>query len=205
MVRMMSIAVAVVLASAAAAMTDEPTGFSSAKFGMALDEVKQQYPKMEELAPTQNLGAGPIGGPYISRYVLRQQQIKGLDKPVDVELRFWKGRFWLYAAYFGENEDAKVKEFLRTRHGAPTLDDPRFPQWVGEKSSISVVMTRRWFGANDNKISEEARAWFKEMLTGGMQGGVGAANAGGEVTPAATSAPSPAATTAATPPAGEQQ
>ena len=198
-IRVTLIGFVMVLASASLAITNEPTGLGAVKFGMTVEEAKKQQPKMEELGATENLGAAPIGGPYITRYVVRKQQIKGLEKPVDVELRFWKGRFWLYTVYFGENDTGKVMELLRKEYGPPTTEHEKFPRWAGEKSAVTTSLDQRWYTVNDEKLSAEAREWFKEVLTQRVRGGGGA---GAAATPgAATPAASPGATAAATAPA----
>lgn len=193
-------------------MTKEPTGFGKAKLGMSVAEVKKLYPKMEPLAEGQNLGSPPVGGPYITRYVLREAKVGGLSKPADVELRFWKDKFWLYIVYFGAENAEAVFNALKKEHGAPTggADGP-YPTWVGEKSAVVMERQQGRYTINDNGLSKEAQAWFIDLLKQRMGSQVqvkepsppGGTPAGGSpgapagVTPAATGA------TAHTPAAGE--
>jgi hypothetical protein len=151
----------------AAAETTSPTGFEKATFGMPLEEVKKLYPDMRELSFSENLGAVPVGGPYIARYVLRQQKVEGLTKPADVELRFWKGKLWLYIVYLGENTPESAVEALTKRYGPITGKDPRYPIWNTPKTTILVELSDKRYTVNDEPLSLQAREWFIELLRKG--------------------------------------
>jgi hypothetical protein len=151
----------------AAAETASPTGFEKATFGMPLEDVKKLYPDMRELSFAENLGAVPVGGPYIERYVLRQQKVEGLTKPADIELRFWKGKFWLFIVYLGENTPESAVESLTKRYGPVTGNDPRYPIWNTPKTTILVELSDKRYTVNDEPLSLEAREWFVELLRKG--------------------------------------
>jgi len=193
---------AVVAAAAEkAAEKKEPTGFGEAKFGMTADEVRGKFPKLEEL--TKNLGAVPVGGPYITRYVLWKQPLPGLSKPGDVEMRFWKGKLWVIIVYCGENGKDAMLAALTKAYGPATNTDVRYPSWIGEKSSLVSEPNETRYTMNDNAMSKEAQVWFAEVLRQGLAGKVmsGASPQGtpSGATPAAAPAASPAVP--ATPPA----
>jgi hypothetical protein len=148
----------------AAADVASPFGFEKAKFAAPLAEVKKLYPDMRELSSSENLGAVPVGGPYIARYVLQQHKIEGLEKPVDVELRFWKERFWLFIVYLGENDPQAAVEGLTAQYGPVSNTDGRFPLWNLPKATIVVELKEKRYTINDEEISEDARAWFIELV-----------------------------------------
>jgi hypothetical protein len=163
-----------------------PTGFGEAKFGASVAEVKKIYPDMRELSASENLGAVPVGGPYITRYVVRQQKIEGLEKPADVEFRFWKGKFWLFVVYLGENDLQSALELLADRYGPVTNKDPRFPIWNWPTTTILVEPKEKRYTINYEELSKEARTWFVEMLKSGRASPA-------ELGPSPTAAASPGA------------
>ena len=136
---------------------------------MSVDDLRRHYPEMEELGD-QNLGALPIGGPHISRYVARDQQQPGLAKPSDLEFRFWKDKLWIIIVYFGENDADAVMATLREQLGSPTGDDKQHPRWDGEKTEVTVSPAQGWYGIADKAASKEAREWLITALTESLQG-----------------------------------
>ncbi len=170
---------------AAGAVTDEPLGFGKAKFGTPIAEMKKLFPQMKDL--TESLGSPVVGGPYITRYVLRKEKVEGLEKPADVELRFWKDKFWLYIVYLGENSEDAAVALLTKAHGSPG-PDPKFPVWAGDKSTIVFERGQGRYAVNDTGLSKEAQAWFMEMLR---------SRAGAAAPPAAVAPPAAAAKPAA--------
>jgi len=150
----------------AGAMENEPTGFGKARFGMTVAQVSEIYPQMEKL--TKSLGAAVVEGPLIERRVLWKEEISGLSKPVNVELRFWKDQLWVVIVYFGENDLETVVRLLTERHGPPS-GKPANAIWEGKKSTIMIAGKARWYSIQDNAISKEAQAVFMEDFKRAME------------------------------------
>jgi hypothetical protein len=133
-------------------------------FGTSAEEVKKVYPKLENLGENQSLGAPAVGGPHITNYALRNQTIEGHQKPVQVEMRFWKGKFWLYIVYFDKTDlDGMLAHFTAV-YGEPNSATAKFPLWNFDKSTILVDAKQYRYTINDNELSKEARTWFVEAL-----------------------------------------
>jgi len=173
---------------------DGPAGIGKAKLGASVEEVKKAYPKIESFDGS--LCAAVVRSPFIQRFVLRQEKLAGLPKPVDVELRFWKDKLWVAIVCYGDVPEAKVMEALRKQHGEPT---PGGTLWPGRKSTLMISGRQRWYSVFDNALSEEAARLFMEDFKRLRPRGGPAA----EPTAAAERASSPGATPpAATPPSG---
>ena len=157
-------------ATMSAARPYEPAGFEAAKFGMSLAEVWKMYPKAELVNPKVGLGASTLGGPYIDRLVLREQPVRGFDKPTTVELRFWKDKLWGVIIYFGDNDDARCKAYLAEIFGPGSATNPDNPVWDGERVTTIGVYKQRWYGSSDNSLSAQATAWFRDKLSGQWKG-----------------------------------
>jgi hypothetical protein len=95
----------------------EPTGFGKLAFGASPDDAKKLYPKMEKTEQVKI--AQTLNHPYIERFSIGPQKVEGLEKPCDVELRFWKKRFWLAVISFSENKDDVAQAFLVASFGPP--------------------------------------------------------------------------------------
>ena len=124
---------------------EEPSGFGDAKLQMILDELRSYYPELEDPGD-KNLGALPIGGPHISRYVARDQQVPGLANPSDLEFRFWKDKLWIIIVYFGDNGADAAMATLRKQLGSPTGSDKQLPRWDGEKTEVTAHLAQGWYG-----------------------------------------------------------
>ncbi len=81
-------------AAAKPVVIEQFTGYAGIPWGTRWEEVKKRLPKAVDLPDGKNLGATPVGLPFIHRLELEQQQVPGLAEPVTVELRFWKKKLW---------------------------------------------------------------------------------------------------------------
>jgi hypothetical protein len=172
-----------------------PTGYGKASFGMPLEEVQKAYPALESLGENNSLGAPAVGGPYIANYALRDQTVAGHAKPVQVELRFWKGQLWLYLVYFDQADLDAVMAHLKSQYGDPNSPTPSFPLWTFESSTVLVDQKRFRYTVNDKKLSDEARVWFVETLKQGHPDKDITVIGAKTVSPAPAQSPSPAAGT----------
>ena len=144
----------------------EPTGVEKAKFGASVEEVKKAYPAME--ATQQNLAAPAFNHAKLTRYLVRKQKVEGCDKPMDLELRFWDGKFWIGVYYFGENDYAKTLETFKQRLGKPTYEKDENLSWVGTKVGSTAQSKAGWLELHDEGISNAARQeLFKGLLSTG--------------------------------------
>jgi hypothetical protein len=190
------------------AMNNEPTGYEKANFGLSVEEVKKLYPGIEELPLSKSLGAPVIKGPFITRYLLAKQKVPGAEAPVDLELRFWKGKLWLFIAYFGQTQGEAVVAKLKETYGPPTSDHAGYPIWNGAKTAIVVEMKDGRYTVQYNEFSTEAQAWYIAELKKEL-GGKGVKVAETSPKPAGTAPPAvpeatPAAGPEATPAAGKE-
>jgi hypothetical protein len=181
-------AIALALCCAPAAAIKGPSGYGKARFGSTVAQVKKLYPGLEELPPEKTLGAPVINGPDIARYVLHNQTYPGVKNPVDVEIRFWKGKLWLYIAYFPVDEGNAVQSKLTADLGAPENPTSEYPSW--KLDTVSVLLEKKLgrVTVNENALSKEAQAWFLAELKKGMAGRRPPANAPAQV---ATPGPTP--------------
>ena len=148
----------------AAAMKAEPSGYEKLKFGMDVGQAKKLYPKMEELPVSKNLGISPLPPPNVVRYLLTAQHVSGAPQPVNVELRFWKGKFWFYVVYFGvPNNDAMVKALSR-KYGPPTNVSAQSIVWGGSKTQTMIEPTEGRYQSQDMGMMREAQAWLLDAL-----------------------------------------
>ena len=194
---------ALALAVPAAAMTNEPTGFGAAKFGQSVEEVKKALPKVEPLEGS--LGAQAFPSEHLKRFALKGTKVPGLEKPTNVELRFWKDKLWTVIVYFGENPPEQVTAALTKQYGPPA-GTPANPAWHGERTETLVVNRERYWATTDNALSTDAQAWFREYLTGqraepaaaaSPAGTPASATPGGDATPATPAVDATPATPAA--------
>ena len=195
--RCISTLLLILLPAAAAAEVKEPTGYEKLPFGASIEDAEKAFPDLEKLGQDKSLGAAVVGGPHIARFALRKQKIEGIPEPVNVELRFWKGKFWLYIVYFHKGETEAVVAHLKKTYGEQTGPDPGFPVWNLEKATILVETKSDRYTVNDQALSKEAQAWFVEAFTkarGGQQVEIVDTMAKTPM-PAATPASSPAPTT----------
>jgi hypothetical protein len=139
-----------------------PSGLGKATFGMTIDQVKKIYPGMEEAKGS--MGAPVVGGPYIKRFALHHQKVDGLPKPVDIELRFWKDKFWLYIVYIDGIDTAQVDKALTAAYGPVSNTDTAIGVWDGVKSAIVFERKNGRYSVNDNAMSKEASAWFVSLF-----------------------------------------
>jgi hypothetical protein len=161
----------------------EPTGVEKAKFGTSLDEVKKAYPTME--LTTAQTEAPAFNHPKLTRYMVRKQKVAGFPKPMDLELRFWDGKFWIGVYYFGENDYAKSLETFQQRLGKPTYDKDEFLSWAGTTLGATANKKAGWLELHDEGLSNLARQeLFKGLLA-----------TGDVITPAAQGTPKPPAPT----------
>ncbi len=149
---------------------EEFTGYAGIPWGTRWEEVKKRLPKAVDIPDGKNLGATPLGLPFVHRLELEQQQFPGLKEPVTVELRFWKKKLWGVIVYFGNNKDEDVTALLLKRLGPQDGTDATYPSWKTDKTQTSADMRVRWFGATDTPLSLQAQAWFALLLTGQFTG-----------------------------------
>jgi hypothetical protein len=154
--------------SAEPASAKGPTGYGKVPFGATLKEFQKAYPKAEQLELTQNLGAPVIRGPDIARYALHGQSYPGAAKPIDVEVRFWKGKLWLYIAYFPPAESEAVLAKLVADNGPSTNKSADYPTWNFPQSTILLEKKLGRVTVNDTASTKEAQAWFLAELKKGM-------------------------------------
>lgn len=172
----------------------EPTKFNNIPFRASLDEVKKLYPKME---PTEQIKIAQIfSHPNLERFTIGAQKIEGLEKPCEVELRFWKKEFWLAVVQFGDNSTEAVEKFAIASFGPPNHRSPQYLTWVGPKGAVTVDLKARWYEVHDETISNEVRqAWVSGALRQQPAGKATPGEAAGK--PAAAAATPPAAATPA--------
>lgn len=169
-------------------------GFAGVKFGTGVEDARKTLPAMTPLADDVKMPSASFSSPFLKRFLVKDYAIEGLSLPVDVELRFWKDQLWAFLVYFKEADRQAALDYLEKTYGKhPTGTDSR-PIWRGDKVTLQSMSEGGWFGATDNALSDDARAWFFKALTGNAEGNAAASTAS---SPAATG--SPAATT---PPAG---
>ena len=164
----------------------EPKGFDKVKFGASIDAVRKAYPKME----TPDFSKKALNHPKIQRFFVPKMKLAGLDKPVDVDLQFWSGKFWLGQIHFGDNDQAKVDAYIKKHYGAADYQDDNYMTWKGKTAAAVLTKRQKTFEVHDEGMSNEARA---ELFKGKMvQSGVKI-----QMTPvAAPTAAAPAATPA---------
>jgi hypothetical protein len=155
---------AVAIANPAGAKEPEPTGYGAAQFGMSVAQVEKIFPGMRELQLGEKLAAPAVYAPSIRRFVLADQKLAGSEKPVTVELRFWKDQFWLYVTYFEEAYVDAVMAGLVQRFGPPGHGQPDRPLWAGDRTVILGEFKRGYVTIQDNGVSQQAQTWFTEAL-----------------------------------------
>ena len=163
------LALAMLIAQPAAAITHELTGFGTVPFGSSVEAAKKVYPKMEVV--TGNLGATAFPSEHLQRFVVRGVGVNELKKSTDVELRFWKDKLWAYIVYYGADSEPVVIEKLTTRFGPPNGTNPAKPSWQGDKTLTFVETSQDWYSVTDDAISKDAQAWFFEKLKGSQPAG----------------------------------
>lgn len=160
---------AALVATAAAAKAPEPTGLGKLTFGMGVDQVKKLFPKMEELTLETNLGVGPLGGPNVQRFRLPKQTVAGVKQPVDLEIRFWKGKLWMIAVYYGVANDKAVMAALSKQYGPPTATNAQSSVWSGQHSVLFVEHGPGQYTIQDLALMKEAQAYVLDLLRKGRQ------------------------------------
>ena len=142
--------------SHAGEMKTEPSGYGVLRFGSPPEQVERLYPGARRLNSLENLGAVPVTGPAVVRYVLENQKIPGFSKPVRVELRFWKNRLWVVIVYYGENAAEQVVAAVKKQVGDPENRNAE-PVWTGKKTTVSMANRERWYALSDNAVSKEVQ------------------------------------------------
>jgi hypothetical protein len=115
----------------------------------------------------QTLEATPAGPnhPKLTRFTIRQIKLAGLEKPTDVDLQFWVGKFWLAQVHLGENDTARTETYLRERYGAPDYQDDNYMTWNGKTAAAVLSRRHKTFEVHDEGMSNEAR---RELLRGSL-------------------------------------
>lgn len=142
--------------------TKTPEGYGKARFGMSVADTKAVYP---ELAPIPH-SPGYLSHPDLQRQVLWKVRLKGLPEPVDIELRFWKDRLWMFLFYTGKNSAPKVTQYLQREYGPPAtggLD----PAWVWPGRTLVNQSGHGWFALSDKEIGKEAQRILAARRTPG--------------------------------------
>jgi hypothetical protein len=169
-------------------------GFAGVKFGASIEDARKVLPAMSPLADDVKMPSASFSSPFLKRFLVEGYEIEALSSPVDVELRFWKDQLWAFLVYFKEADRQAALDYLEKTYGKhPSGTDSR-PIWRGEKVTLQSMSEGGWFGATDNALSDDARAWFFKALTGNAEGNAASATA---ASPGPTGSPP-----AATPPAG---
>jgi hypothetical protein len=153
-------------AAAKPVVVKELSGFGKAPFAMRWEKVRALYPQAKEIPDGKDLGATPLGLPFVHRLVLEEQPVEGLAKPTTVELRFWKKKLWGFIVYFGANTDADVIAMLNQRLGPQDGTEAAYPLWKRANTQTTADLKQRWYGVNDLPLSAPAQAWFSLLLTG---------------------------------------
>ena len=152
--------------AAAPPPVDTLKGFGPAPFGTRWEKAQTLFPQAAVMPEKQNLGAPNVGGPFVHRLLLTQQQVEGLPRPVDVELRFWKKRLWVVQVYWRDNPDQDVVAMLTRRLGPSLGNDPAAPLWATDTTQTTVTLKQRTYGTSDLALSADAQAWFKKLMKG---------------------------------------
>lgn len=191
---------AALVATTAAAKPPEPTGFGKLKFGMSVDQVKKLFPKMEALSLETNLGVGPLGGPNVLRFRLPKQKVPGAKEPADVEVRFWKGKLWMIAVYYGVANDKTVMAALSEQYGPPTATNAQTSAWTGQHSVLFVEHGPGQYTIQDMAMMKEAQAYVLDLLRKGRQAEALPKDTAQQVNGATLREPAPPATASGTAP-----
>ena len=144
------------LVSIAPVAAGEALGFGAAKFKMSPAEVQKIFPKMEPLEKA--LAAPVVGGDYVKRFLLPKVAVPGLEKPADIELRFWADRLWVVLVYFEGNDTDAVIAALQKQIGSEGGSDKNFVTWVGDASTTVLTRRGQYYSFSDNELGAEARA-----------------------------------------------
>jgi hypothetical protein len=137
-----------------------PQGFGKAKFGMTVAEVKASYPELQPAPPIK----GYLSHPDLERHVLFAAKVGKLPKPMDIELRFWKGRLWMLLFYNGKNSKADVDRYLVSTYGEP-VSGALDAAWVWPGRSLVSQTQHGWFSLSDRTIGKEAQAELAKQRT----------------------------------------
>lgn len=168
--RLLALALALYLAPALAQAAPTPfeplKGYGPVAFGTRWEQAQKLLPQAEVLPDGKNLGAASVGGPFVHRLFLKGQQLEGFEKPVNVELRFWKKKLWVVQVYTEENSDQDVVAALTKRLGANQGTSPDNLLWITDTVQVSGSVKQHTFGAADLGLSAEAQAWFKKLMRG---------------------------------------
>lgn len=157
------------MCSESVAQAELPRSVAGAELGARVEEVRKKHQGLEKL--DKDLGAPVLPAPAASRFLLPKQKVPGLEKPTDVELRFWEGKLWVVIVYFGENENEVVLDSLRKRLGQPTAGDALNPYWDDLKTNVTVISSKRYYAVSDRALSEKSRQWLAEQLRGAFAAG----------------------------------
>ena len=145
-------------------------GFGAAKFGSSIDDAKKLWPAMQPVADDARLPSAAFQSPLLDRFLIKDHEISGLASPVDVELRFWEGKLWAFLVYFKKDDKDAALQHLEKTYGKRMSGTDERPIWTGEKVTLQGIAGAGWYGATDNALSDQARAWFFTALTGNPEG-----------------------------------
>src|SRR5690606_23687774 len=116
------------------------------------------------------LPSAAFQSPLLDRFLIKDHEISGLASPVDVELRFWEGKLWAFLVYYKMDDKDAALQYLEKTYGKRMSGTDERPIWNGEKVTLQGIAGAGWFGATDNALSDQARAWFFTALTGNPEG-----------------------------------
>lgn len=142
----------------------EPTKFLNLPFGASVEDAKKLYPKM--VVTDQVKIAQIFNHPFIERFSIGPQKLEGLEKPCEVELRFWKKKFWLAVVSFGENSNEAVEAFLTSSYGPVNHRTKQYLSWNSPKAASVADMKARWYEVHDESLSNDVR---QTWLSGGLR------------------------------------
>lgn len=137
-----------------------PEGFGKAKFGMSVAEVKAKYPELQPAPEIQ----GYLSHPDLQRHVLFAAKVGKLPKPMDIELRFWKGQLWMMLFYNGKNSKDDVDRYLVDTYG-PSASGALDSAWVWPGRTLISQTEHGWFSLSDKALGKEAQAELAKRRT----------------------------------------
>ncbi len=150
---------AALLATTALAFQNEPDGFSGARFGMSIEQVKEVFPALKEF------GASPDG--VVAMYTAEGLSFDGLEA-CKVTLGFVANK--LYEIRFDCGSDESVAAILRAKFGSPSVVEEKLTIWRGETAVVSMNRQVKTFAFASPALTKVAHQYFLQRAITEAQG-----------------------------------
>lgn len=155
------LSVAAFAAPAATPARHAPAGYGKAKFGMTLEQVRQLYPALAPAPPF--TAAAYFRSRNLTRYLLAGVEIRGLKRPCNVELRFWKNQLWSVITFYGANPFSAVVQKLQREYGPPTTKSSD-PTWALGTATLITSPGQLWYSVDGAEIGKDVQREFMEVV-----------------------------------------